>query len=270
MPSGQTGGAISGALSGAQAGATIGGPWGAVIGGVLGAAGGYLGSKGAQAPQVAQYTPVDPAAVARQTVNGNLQNFGAASQLAAQTNQFNQQQAQSLLEQAMPGFKATQAKLMSQINEDLANQNNLPKDVQDQISRFAAEKGVTRGTSGNFNGFNLVKDFGFNLVDWKNASRARALNTLSTVYGMTPRVNPMSPMAMMVDPNTAVGVQTQNNQMAWGTAQAGFNAQAAAMNYNTMMGNGLLTNVLSTLPTAVKDIQSTLANKPAAQTPGSK
>ena len=245
MSSAQTGGALSGALSGASAGATIGGPWGAVIGGVLGAAGGLLGAKGASAPQGAQYQPVDPTAVAKNTTLGNLQNFGSASQLATQTNQFNQQQAQSLLEQAIPGFKATQAKMMSQVNEDLANQNNLPKDVQDQIARFAAEKGVTRGTSGNFNGFSLVKDFGFNLIDWKNASRARALNTLSTVYGMAPRVNPMSPMAMMVDPNAAIGVQTQNNHMAYGSQQAMYNAQAAAANYNTMMGNSMMQNFMT-------------------------
>ena len=259
----QVAGGLTGALSGAAAGTAIMPGVGTVIGGVIGALGGVLGSGGASAPQGAQYTPVDPAAVAKQTVSGNLQNFGSAAQLAAQTNQFNQQQAQSLLEQAMPGFKATQSKLMSQINDDLANQDKLPQDVQDQIARYAAEKGVTRGTAGNFNGFNLVKDFGFNLIDWKNASRARALNTLSTVYGMTPRVNPMSPMAMMVDPNTAISVQSQNNQMAYGSQQAMYNAQAAASNYNAMMGNGLMQNFITQLPNAAKNIQGKLSAAPS-------
>lgn len=255
MSSAQAGGALSGAMSGASAGAAF-GPWGAVIGGVVGAAGGLLGSKGASAPQMAQYQPVDPAAVQRQALSGNLQNFNQATQLASQTNQFNQQQASSLLEQAMPGFKATQQKMLAQVNEDLANQNTLPADVQQQIARFAAEKGVTRGTSGNFNGFSLVKDFGFNLTDWKNASRARALNTLSTVYGMAPRINPMSPMAMMVDPNTAIGVQTQNNQMAYNVAQSGYNAQAFAANYNTMQANGTMQTALTRLPSFAKDMKS--------------
>lgn len=231
------------------------------------AAGSVLGSVlGRQkAPQQASYTPVDPNAVAKQTISGNLQNFGAASQLASQANQYNQSQATQLLEQAMPGFKATQGKLMNQINEDLANQNNMPKDMQDQIARFAAEKGVTRGTSGNFNGFNLVKDFGFNLTDWRNASRARALNTLSTVYGMTPRVSPMSPMSMMVDPNTAIGVQSQNNQMAYNTQQAGYNAQAAAGNYNRMLTAGAVSNIANAfaMPMAMQGYQQMgLFNKP--------
>lgn len=242
MASGQAAGALSGAASGAAAGTAIMPGWGTAIGAVVGGIGGLLAG-GAKAPQQATYTPVDPAAVQKQAISGNVQNMAAAQQVASQANAFNQQQATDLLEKAMPGFKATQSKLMTQINEDLANQNNLPKDVQDQIARFAAEKGVTRGTSGNFNGFNLVKDFGFNLIDWRNASRARALNTLSTVYGMTPRVNPMSPMAMMVDPNTAIGVQTQNNQMAFNANQAGFNAQAAASNYNSMMMLGAMSNI---------------------------
>jgi hypothetical protein len=188
-----------------------------------------------KAPKQASYTPVDPAAVQKQAISGNLQNMAGAQELASRTNNFNQGEANRLMEQAMPGFSAMQKRLMAQVNQDLDSQNTLPQDVKDQISRFAAEKGVSRGTSGNFNGFSLVKDFGFNLTDWRNAQRARALNTMSTVFGMTPRVNPMSPMSMMVDPNTAIGVQGQNNAMAYNTAQAGFNAQAAASNYNRMM-----------------------------------
>jgi len=208
-----------------------------------------------KAPQQASYTPVDPAAVQKQTITGNLQNMAGAQDVASQTNSFNQSEATRLLESAMPGFGATQKRLMAQINEDLANQNSLPAEVQQQIARYAAEKGVTRGTSGNFNGFNLVKDFGFNLMDWKNASRTRALNTLSTVFGMTPRVNPMSPMAMMVDPNAAISVQTQNNQMAYNTQQAGYNANAAASNYNNMMMAGAFMNASNFAGNAMMESQ---------------
>jgi hypothetical protein len=188
-----------------------------------------------KAPKQAEYKPVDPAAVQKQTIAGNMENMAGAQELASRANSFNQGEANRLMEQAMPGFSAMQKRLMAQVNQDLDSQNTLPQDVKDQISRFAAEKGVSRGTSGNFNGFSLVKDFGFNLTDWRNAQRARALNTMSSVFGMTPRINPMSPMSMMVDPNTAIGVQGQNNAMAYNTAQAGYNAQAAASNYNRMM-----------------------------------
>lgn len=242
MANAKTTGALSGAASGAAAGAAF-GPWGAAIGGVLGAASGYFGAQ--KAPQQAEYKQVDPAAVQKQVISGNLQNMAGAQELASQTNNFNQAEATRMLETAMPGFGATQKRLMAQFNEELNNQNTLPPEVQQQISRFAAEKGITRGTGGNFNQFNLVKDFGFNLMDWKNASRTRALNTLSTVFGMTPRVNPMSPMAMMVDPSQAMSVQMKNSEMAYHTMQSGYNAQAAASNYNNMMAAGAFSNAMT-------------------------
>lgn len=220
-----------------------------------------------KAPKQADYTPVDPAAVQRQTIAGNMANMGDAQKLAGQTNSFNQSEANRLLEQAMPGFSGIQKRLLQSVDEDLNSQSTLPQDVKDQISRFAAEKGVSRGTSGNFNGFNLVKDFGFNLVDWRNAQRARALNTMSTVFGMTPRVNPMSPMSMMVDPNTAIGVQGQNNAMAYNTQQAGYNAQAAASNYNRMMVASAVMNATNFAGNAMmsNQPQSQVLNRPDAQ-----
>ena len=207
---------------------------GSILGSVLGRQ---------KSPQQATYTPVDPNAVASSTIAGNLGNLKQAESLASQTNSFNQGQANQLLEQAMPGFGALQKRLLGQVNQDLNSQYSMPQEMKDQIARYAAEKGVTRGTSGNFNGFSLVKDFGFNLVDWQNAQRARALNTLSTVFGMTPRVNPMSPMAALVDTNAALGVQTQNNQMQFNATQGGYNAQASAQNYNRMLAGGTVSNV---------------------------
>jgi hypothetical protein len=245
-------GALSGAASGAAAGAVL-GPWGAAIGGVVGGVAGLF-SPGQKAPQVAPFTPVDPTAVAGQAINGNLQNFGAASRLATQTNNFNQSEASRLLEKAIPGFGAIRDKLLASVNSDLDNQNNLPQDVTDQISRFAAEKGITRGTAGSgFDSFNLVKDFGYNLVDYKNAQRARALNTLSTVYGMTPRVNPMSPMSSFIDTNTAIGVAGANNRGAQDTTQAGYNATAAAGNYRASQIQGAITTGLGAAFSAYKD-----------------
>lgn len=239
---------------------------------LISAGGSILGSiLGKQkAPQQATYTPVDPQAVQKKTIEGNLQNIGQAQNLASQTNNFNQSQATALMEKAMPGFGAMQQRMMASVNEDLNSQNSMPKDMQDQISRFAAEKGVTRGTSGNFNGFNLVKDFGFNLTDWKNASRARALNTMSSVFGMTPRVNPMSPMAMMVDPNTAMSVQGQNNQMQYNSQQAGYNSQAAASNYNNMLLAGAVSSVANAaaMPLQMQGYQQMgLFGKPGTGTP---
>lgn len=174
------------------------------------------------------------------SLNANLQNFGSAKRLSKMQNDFASSEGIRMLDKAIPGFSGLQSKLMSSIKSDLNSQDSLPTEVSDNIARLAAEKGISRGTSGNFNQFSLVRDFGFNLVDWKNAQRARALNTLSSVYGMAPRVNPMTPMATFVDPNSALQAQGANNANAQAAAQGGANSQTAASNYNRSLWAGAL------------------------------
>lgn len=235
-------GALSGAASGAQVGTMVMPGIGTAIGAVIGGAAGLFGGKQKASP-VANYKPVDIAEEQKRAIDANAANFDAAATLSAKTNTFEQSEAQRLLEQAIPGFSAIQQRMLAQVNQDLNTQTTLPPEVQDQIARFAAEKGVTRGTAGNFNAFNLVKDFGFNLVDWQQASRARALNTLSTVYGMAPKVNIMSPMAHMVDPNLAIQVAGRTGEMQYNIQQADLNAQTAATNYNRSQLAGALASI---------------------------
>lgn len=212
--------------------------------GLVGSVASGLLNKQKAAP-TATFKPVNVAEEQKNAISGNLSNFDDASTLSSKTNTFNQGEATRLLEAAMPGFSGLQKQLMAKIGQDLNSEASLPSDVKDQIAQFAAERGVARGTSGNFNGFSLVKDFGFNLIDWKNAQRARALNTLSTVFNMAPRVNPMSPMAMMVDPGTAIHAAGQNNSMQYNIDQAGLNAQTAASNHNRSLVAGIVQNAFS-------------------------
>lgn len=204
--------------------------------------GGAIASK-KKAPQAAVPKPVDIQEESAKAIAANAANLGQATALTGKINSFNQSEATRLLEQSMPGFGKLQAQLMGQIDSDLAHQTTLPPEMQQQLQRFAAEKGITRGTSGNFNAFSLVKDFGFNLVDWQNASRARALNTLSTVFGMAPRVNPLSPMAMMIDPNTAIQVASQNNAQQYKAQQSAYDAQADVRNHNAALIGGAIASV---------------------------
>jgi hypothetical protein len=132
---------------------------------------------------------------------------------------------------------ALQSKLLSKENEDL-NSSGLSAEVSSNLRRLAAERGVTRGTSGDFNEFSLLKDFGFNLVDYENAKRARALNTLSSVYGMAPRINPMTPMASFVTPGAAIGVQQFNETSRYQEQRGQANAEAAADNHNRSLWAG--------------------------------
>jgi hypothetical protein len=264
MGSEKTAGVAGGAMTGAKVGSAF-GPWGTLIGGVVGGAAGLLASGKQKAPGQAAFTPVSIQEEQQRAIGANLSNFDSAATLASKANTFSQSESQRLLEQAIPGISAVQKRLMSEVNKDLDAQTSMPRDVQDQIAKFAAEKGVTRGTSGNFNAFNLVKDFGFNLIDWQQASRARALNTLSTVYGMAPRVNIMSPMASMVDPNTAIGVAQRNNGQVFDSNQASMNAQAAASNYNQSQLSGVLQAVGSVIGSyAGSQVQSKAGASPQA------
>jgi len=200
-----------------------------------------------------------------ESINANTQNFGSAARLSKRQNDFASTEAIRMLDRAIPGFSGLQSRLMASINEDLNSQDGLPTSVSDNLSRLAAEKGISRGTSGNFNQFSLVRDFGFNLVDWKNAQRARALNTLSSVYGMAPRVNPMTPMASFVDANTAISAQAANNGANLNAQQAGANSQMAASNYN----RSLWASALSTTAMATASAFQTAGPNPNAPHNGS-
>lgn len=237
--------------------------WVAVGVTAVGAVGSYVAGR-QRAPQAATPTPVNVQEEQRRAITGNLANFDDAATLARRTNNVNQSEATRLLEQAIPGFGALQKRLLDSVNTDLDGSTSLPPELQQKVAQFAAERGITRGTSGNFNAFNLVRDFGFNLIDWRNASRARALNTLSTVYGMAPRVNVMSPMASMVDPNTAIQVAGNNNTQRYNADQAANNANAAATNYQNSQLAGLISGLAGTFAGGIREQRAArAANAPA-------
>lgn len=157
----------------------------------------------------------------------NEANLPRAQNLATRVNRYNQGQLTSLLEQAMPGIGRVREQLMGQLQEDLTTRG-LPKAVEENLRRKAAEMGVSRGTQGGFNQFKLLQDFGFNMIDWERARRAQALQTISTLQGVSPRANPMSPMSSLVTSQQALRT-AENNQS---NLQAYYNAQAAAHNAN--------------------------------------
>lgn len=206
--------------------------------GAVGTIGGALLSK-QSSPTVAP--PLDIGKIASTAVNSNAQNLTANENLASQTNAFDQNQATSLINQALPGFSAAQAALMkaSAGYQQNATSGTLGASQTSQIEQFAAEQGVSRGTSGQFNGFDVVKDFGENLQAYQQSQQNLALGTLSSAYGMAPRINPMSPSSMFVSPGQALGV-AQNNQQQ---QQAGYNAQAAAGNANASTAGSAFSSV---------------------------
>ena len=202
---------------------------GSIIGGAL--------SK-PKAPKVAPIKEVDIGKTTQEAMAANTAVFDSASSLAEKTNSFNQNEANRLAELAMPGFGKLQASLSSRIQQDLDNEGRLDPEQISQIERLAGERGITNGTSGGMRDLSLVRDFGFSMMDAKNADRVRALQGIQSLTGMSARVSPTSPMYAFVNPNTALEASFRNAENQQQVTQAGYNASAAASNANaSMWGN---------------------------------
>ena len=214
---------LSGAASGAAAGSTF-GPWGTAIGGLAGL---FLGGSKAKAPQ--QAPPVDLGAEQKKAIANNTSNEGDIEALLSRANTFNQDQNIALMEKAMPGYGALSKSLTSTAQSELAHPYDLPKDVQDNIARLAAERGISAGTRGSqFSDFSLLRDFGINSLQFGQQRIQSAQGITGLLASIAPKVNPLSPMSMYVTPGMAAQTAETNRS----ANQASLNAQAAAGNYN--------------------------------------
>ena len=97
--------------------------------GVVSAAGGLYGSmsqasaakKAAKASAANKVAPVDLQEEQTKALDGNLANQKKINTLVSSTNSFNQSQATSMMESAIPGFSALQGKLMATTNDLLTS-----------------------------------------------------------------------------------------------------------------------------------------------------
>jgi hypothetical protein len=109
---------------------------------------------------------------------------------------------------------------------------SLPKDVSDNLTRIAAERGISTGVRGQAGDFSLLRDFGVNMLDYGDRRVSQAHSLLSTVASLAPRVNPMSPLSFYVTPQQQMAVTTDNNRTKQGIDQGHENAKTAAANWN--------------------------------------
>jgi hypothetical protein len=208
--------------------------WVAVAGAAV-TVGGQLLKPKQKAPQLA--APIDLNAEARKSIAGNLDNQDSIEALLARANSFNQDQNISLMEKAMPGYGELSKKFTNQATDLLDNLYALPKEVEQNLSRLAAERGISAGTKGEFNDFSLLRDFGINSLQYGNARIGQAQSITQMLANLAPKVNPLSPMAFYVTPGQQAQVSTQNTS----NQQAKNNADAAAANLNNdNTWNGLL------------------------------
>jgi len=216
--------------------------WGAIAGAAVSVVGGMVASNnGKKAPGTAAYTPIDPQLAQSQAIAGNIANQDDIEQLLTRANRYTQGQANDLMEQAVPGYGQLSATLMSRAQQDAANPYDVPQEVQDNLTRIASERGVSRGTRGQTNQFSLIRDLGVNQLNYGQSKMQSALGALQTLTGVAPRVSAASPLSFFLTPAQSLSAQSTNNQTQQSIAQGGLNAGAAAANYNNdTLWNGIL------------------------------
>lgn len=203
--------------------------------------GGLLGKQ--KAPKVAPYQDMDWGKAFKDSFGSFDQALSNKGKVSA-VNSADQSEVLALMEQALPGFSSLRDRFMADVvtGLDEADSGRLPAGVEANLKRLAAERGVTRGTKGQFNDFDVLRDFGINSMEYAQMRRASALQTLSQITGLTPRINPVGIQSFLVTPQQAASVQQQDNANRFSAQQANNNAQAAAKNANASMWGGLIAN----------------------------
>lgn len=235
---------LAGAAQGGALGSSFGLP-GTALGAILG---GFFGGKKKAAP-VVPLEDIDLAKEQQKALEGNLAAETDIEKLLAKGNAFNQDQAISLLEKAMPGYGKLSSKLTDTADQLLTNPYDVPKDVQANLQRIAAERGVSRGTRGQFNEFSLLRDLGVNALDYGQSRINQAQGITSLLGSLAPKVNPMSPLSFYTTPGQQAQYTQINNQNRQEIAQAGANEATNVSNFN----NQNAWNALGLLSLAMKN-----------------
>lgn len=216
------------------------GLWAAALASLIG---GF--AKKQNAPQNIPYTPVDTGQQQQGAIASNTAAQPGLEDLLSQSNKFQQGQANSMMEQALPGYGKLAGNLTAQATDEAANPYAVPADVNANISRLAAERGVNVGTRGQTQGFSALRDLGVNALNYGQQRLQSAASILSTVTGTAPRVSPMSPMSFYVTPGQNADEARYTNTRDQSTKQAGANAGAAATSWNRSAGwDGLLSSIM--------------------------
>ncbi len=174
---------------------------------------------------------------------GNAANQGSIQDLLTRANTFQQGQASSLAEQAMPGYGALSQSLTQRAQTMADHPYDVPQEVTKNLERLAAERGISAGTRGQFNDFSLLRDFGVNELQYGQTNIQGAQSITGLLAGIAPKVNPMSPLSFYVTPQQNAANTTENNTNNQAIAQAGANNIARV---NTQSNTDLWAN-LSTL-----------------------
>lgn len=202
--------------------------WGMIGGAVVTGVGSYLARP--KAPKVAGIEDIDLQAEQKKALEGNLASQGSIEALISRGNQFSTDQALGITEKTMPGFGDLTKSLTSRAQGLADNPYDVPQEVQKNLERIAAEKGISAGTRGQFADFSLLRDLGVNQLEYGRSNLNQAQQITGLLSAIAPKVNPMSPLSFYVTPGQQAGTTANNRGQQRAIQQGGNNAEAAANN----------------------------------------
>jgi|SRR5580692_1322186 hypothetical protein len=217
--------------------------WVAVGVAAVGVAGSVASNAAGKQSAPGQAAPVNAQDQQTLAIQGNQAALPAAEQLTSDTNEFNQSQAVSLMNQAMPGYSQLASTLTGQAQSLAANPYSLPAGVQQKLQQQAAEMGVSTGRTGQAGQFSVLQDLGINELQYGQAQLGEASSLTGLLASIAPKVNPMSPISMMISPAQQLQVATGNQS----AQQAALNATTAASNANATANAGMWGNITGSI-----------------------
>jgi len=163
-------------------------------------------------PTVPQLPSLNLQTEASKAIAGNVANAPAAEALVSQANTFTQQQIQSMLEQAIPGYSS----LVSGVTGDISSmvKGELPADVKAQVQASTAASAVAGGYGGSGMAGNLTaRDLGLTSLNLMQSGISTAeswMQEMDTLFG--PGMLNVSSMFVSPGQQAAFDVEERNAQ----------------------------------------------------------
>lgn len=188
-------------------------------------------------PKVPKYDPVNLQDSQADAIGANLANFASASQLASQTNAFNQEELLKSLRKMIPNFDEIMGKTASIVGSQLKGE--IPTDVGKAISSNAAARALGGGYAGSGLHGNLVaRDLGLTSLDLMQRGLDSADRWLKTSKFMTDSGR-MDASSMFINPLQMWQSQMENNKNQFNRDWVG-NQLDAEYSLGTTVGNAMI------------------------------
>lgn len=211
-------------------------PYGRYVTGGGGIGGGYPNLTGS-APY--DYDPAyggkpqtpDPSVMAKMAADANAANMGSYLNLAKGINEYTYQDYMNQIRRGNPLYDQQVGQFTGMTSDQLAGM--VPRDVQNQVTQFGAERGIGTGLMGSpANNAAMLKAF----YDTSTAQQAKGAANYLNFQGSIPHTPTMDITKLMTDPNKMYEAWMQANMMAaapvprekamaeLGAAQSGINS----------------------------------------------